>query len=242
MFLHARFTVYILPVVCVVCAMAPDAARAHVLGLSQLGGWVYIDRNNDGLLAFSTDPNPEYVIGDIRIDLFSKAGAIETFVATTQSDNVGRYLFEDISPGTYVLRETQSPTFVDGIDTLGSLQSLNSQPIPGNAFAGVTANDLLSDIVLTADVGGEFYNFGERGLAAGYASKRFLFGSRPGPPSASPPPPETPPPLGTPLFPEPASLTIALFIFFSISCSSAAVRARKYQTNVEVGRGARFIK
>jgi hypothetical protein len=193
-----------------------NAASAHIPGLSQVGGWVYIDRNNDGILAFSTDPNPEYVIGDIRIDLFSKAGNIETLVATTQSDDFGRYLFEDINPGTYVLRETQSAMFVDGIDTLGVLQSLNSQPIPGNASAGATTNDAFVDITLTADVGGEFYTFGERGLAAGYVSKRFLFASYTGPPSTPPPPPSTPPPPPESPFPEPTSLTMALMAVFGI--------------------------
>jgi SdrD B-like domain len=208
--MNTQFRKHFLRVICVVCAMVPNAAPARVIGLSQLGGWVYIDRDNDGVLAFSTDPNPEFVIGDIQIDLFSKTGTVETFVATTQSDDFGRYLFEDISPGTYVLRESQSPMFVDGIDTIGILQSLNGQPIPGTAFAGTVANDVLSDIVLTADVGGEFYDFGERGLAPGYVSKRFLFASRPEPPST------TPPPTGTPAFPEPTSLTIALFAFFSV--------------------------
>ncbi len=79
--------------------------------------------------------------------------------------------------------------FVDGIDTLGILQTLNSQPIPGNALVGATMTDTFFDIVLTADVCGEFYNFGELGLTAGYVSKRLLFASNPGPPSTLPIPP-----------------------------------------------------
>jgi hypothetical protein len=71
-------------------ASTPAVSAAHIPGLSQLGGWVYIDRNNDGNLAFATDPNPEYVIGDIRIDLLSKVGNVETVVATMQSDDFGR--------------------------------------------------------------------------------------------------------------------------------------------------------
>jgi hypothetical protein len=201
---------------CLVFTTVSNAALAQIAGLSRLGGWVYIDRNNDGILAFSTDPNPEYVIGDIQIDLFSKAGSVETLVATTHSDDFGRYLFEDINPGAYVLRESQSVMYVDGLDTLGILQSLNGQPIPGNASTGAMTNDAFVDIVLTADVGGEFYNFGERGLAVGYVSKRFLFASYSGPPTTPPPPETPPPPPETPLFPEPASLAMALMAVFGI--------------------------
>ena len=175
-------------IACLLATIASNATAAHLAGTSQLGGWVYIDRNNDGHLNFSNEPNPEYVIGDVTISLFSKVGTVETFVTSMQSDDFGRYLFENIAPGTYVLRETQPVEFVDGIDTLGVLQSLNAQPIPPGASAGTASNNAFSDIVLPADVGGEFYNFGERGLAAGYASKRFLFASAPPPNTAAPEP------------------------------------------------------
>ena len=42
---------------------ASNAPAAHIAGLSQLGGFVYIDRNNDGQIAYVNDPNPEYAIG-----------------------------------------------------------------------------------------------------------------------------------------------------------------------------------
>jgi hypothetical protein len=153
-------------------------------------------------------------------------------VTTTQSDDFGRYLFENITPGTYVLREMQSAMFVDGIDTLGVLQSLNNQPIPGNASAGAMSNDAFSNIVLPADVGGDFYNFGERGLAAGYASKRFLFGTRPGlnsPPPQSPPPGDPPP--GTPSSPEPTSILLALMAGFGL----APIRCRQAPKTKKAG-------
>jgi hypothetical protein len=185
---------YLFPIIFLAGVTTVDVTAAPITGMSQLGGWVYIDRNNDGNLAFSNDPNPEYVIGGVGVSLFS----------ATVSDDFGRYLFENITPGTYLLRETQPVEYVDGIDTLGVLQSFNGQPIPGNASAGSMADNTFLNIVLTADVGGEFYNFGERGLAAGYASIRHLFGSRPGL--------GTPPPTGQggPEGPEPTSLAYAL--------------------------------
>jgi hypothetical protein len=178
---------------CLVALFTSNAAAAHIPGLSQLGGFVYIDRNNDGQIAFANDPNPEFAIGGASISLFSKVGNVETLVATQQSSVNGRYFFENINPGTYVLRQTQPVEFVDGIDTLGELQSLNGNAIPPNASPGVVSNNTFSNIVLTPDVGGEFYNFGERGLTAGYASKTFLF--------------ESAPPL--PPIPEPTSLVLA---------------------------------
>jgi hypothetical protein len=182
-------------VVGLLAAFASNALAAHIPGQSQLGGWVYIDRNNDGQLAFSNDPNPEFVISDVTISLFKVVSNVEQFVASTVSDDFGRYLFENIDPGTYDMKETQPIEYVDGKDTLGSLIQLGSTPIPPTDSAGTVSNDAFSKIVLSADVGGEFYNFGERGLAAGYASKRYLLASAP--------------PLNTPT-PEPASMLLAL--------------------------------
>jgi hypothetical protein len=173
---------------CLFGAAMSYATAAHAQGTAQLGGWVYIDRNNDGHLAFSNEPNPEYVIDDVLISLFSKTNNVETPVTSMHTDQFGRYLFTNLVPGTYVLRETQPVEFVDGIDTLGHLISLNSQPIPGTASAGTVGPDSFLDIVLPANVGGDFYNFGERGLKAGYASKRYLLASTPPPNTAAPEP------------------------------------------------------
>ena len=204
MTLHRLMKRHLLLIVCLLGTVTSGVAFAQIPGQSQLGGWAYIDRNNDGVLAFLGDPDPEFVINDVFISLFSKVGSVETLIATMQTDQFGRYLFQNINPGTYVLRETPPIEFVDGIDTLGILQSLNGQPIPGTASVGVMTDNTFSDIVLTPDVGGEFYNFGERGLKAEYASKRFLFGTRPPPPGTPPPPPGDPP------SPEPTSLMLAL--------------------------------
>jgi hypothetical protein len=163
--------------------------------MSQLGVFRYIDRNNHGLFAFQNDPNPEFAIGNVPISLFSVVNNVETFISTIQSNQNGRYFFENIVPGTYSLRQTQPIEYVDGIDTLGVLQSLNGLPIPGTDSAGTASNNAFTNIILSADVGGEFYNFGERGLAAGFVSKRFLFASAP--------------PL-TPLVPEPGTVLLAI--------------------------------
>jgi MYXO-CTERM domain-containing protein len=186
---------YPIVLACLFGAVTSIATAAHIPGTAELGGWVYIDRNNDGHLAFSSEANPEFVIGDVSVGLFSKVGNVETPVSSMLTDQNGRYFFDNLTPGTYVLRETQPIEFVDGIDTLGQLFSLNSQPIPGTASAGTVSADAFLNIVLPADVLGEFYNFGERGLKAGYVSKRYLLASAP--------------PLNT-ATPEPASALLAL--------------------------------
>src|SRR5690242_7093222 len=91
---------------CLLCAAASFTTAVHAQGTAQLGGWVYIDRNNDGQLAFASDPNPEFVIGDVPISLFSKSGNTETLLSTVLTDQFGRYFFDSLNPGTYVLRET----------------------------------------------------------------------------------------------------------------------------------------
>ena len=155
------------------------AAQSTAPGHSQLGGWVYIDRNNDGVLAFANDPHPEFVIGGVEIRLFSQIAQQESLVSTTLTDNFGRYFFSGLSPGTYSLRETQPVEYVDGLDTLGILQSLTQQPVPNSASIGLMANNVFDGVVLPAGVRGDYFNFGERGMAPGYVSKRYLLGSAP---------------------------------------------------------------
>jgi SdrD B-like domain len=174
---------------CLCGAVTLIATAVHAQqATTQLGGWVYIDRNNDGHLAFADETNPEYVIGDVMISLYSKANNVETLVTSQMTDDFGRYLFTSMPLGTYVLRETQPIEFVDGIDTLGQ-RLLNNQVIPASSLDGTVSADAFINIDLTTNgVRGEYYNFGERGLKAGYASKRYLLASTPPPNTAAPEP------------------------------------------------------
>ncbi len=168
--------------------LASGALAAHIPGTAQLAGWVYVDRNNDGSLAFANQPNPEFVIGDVPISVFSVVNNVETLVSTQNTDPFGRFFFDNLVPGTYALRQTQPVEFLDGVDTLGSLQGINGNPVPAQASAGVAGNNAFTGIVLTADIRGDFYLFGERGLLPGFVSKRFLLASTPDPQVAVPEP------------------------------------------------------
>ncbi len=181
---------------CLVSTFALNATAATIPGMSQIGGWVYVDRNNDGHLAFLGEPNPEFVLGDVVVSLFSQANNTETFFGSTLTDPYGRFMFENVPVGTYVLKETQPVEYVDGKDTVGIFQGLNGFPAPSNPVVGTAGNDQFDNIVLTANVNADYYCFGERGVKAGYASKRMLLlTSQPG--------------LNTGV-PEPATILLAL--------------------------------
>ena len=173
--------------VCAALLPAPTFAQFT----SYLGGWVYVDRNNDGVLNFSTDPNPEIVIGGVNIRLYLHTGTDYALVATTATDDYGRYQFGQLGAGRYRLEQEQPVGWVDGKDTAGVLLRINDQQVPPGSDVGVAGNNFVTDIQLTANTIGEHYNFAERGLAAGNALKRYLFASTPSHPFAEPVPEPT---------------------------------------------------
>lgn len=144
-----------------------------------LSGWVYIDRNNDGLLAFDDEPDPEWIIAGAEVQLFELSSSGESLVAITQTDEHGRYVFSNLAAGDYSLRQVQPVEFVDGLDTLGALTTFQGQPVSQGVDPGVVAADAFEGIRITDNVMGNYYNFGERGLLPEYVSKRYLFGTAP---------------------------------------------------------------
>jgi hypothetical protein len=166
---------------------------------SILSGWVFLDRFNDGVLAFANEPEPDFVIPNVEVKLFQLVNSQEVEIASALTNDEGFYSFSGLSAGTYFLRQTQPVQYVDGLDSLGTLRSLVGQPLPGNAFAGNVSPNAFTDIVLPNNVAGEMYNFGELGLMPGYVSKRYLLAS-------APPLPET----DGNIIPEPTSLALGL--------------------------------
>ena len=164
---------------------------------SQLSGWVFIDRNNDGQLAFADEPMPDYVINGVKVSLFQIDNAQEVEIASTLTNDEGYYAFTDLAAGTYSLRQTQPVQYVDGLDSLGTLRSLIAPTLPAEAHAGTTVQNGFINIVLPENVAGEMYNFGELGFAPGYVSKRLLFASAPPMPT-----------IDRPVIPEPCGLTL----------------------------------
>lgn len=181
------------------CAcLAATLFAAPALAVSQLSGYTYIDRYNDGILLFDDSPNPDLVIPGVEIKLYSIAGMTETLLSTVVTNNIGLYSFTNLAAGTYSIRQTHPFQYLDGIDTLGTIRNLNNNNVPPGANVGVLAADAFTNIVLPDNARGEMYNFGERGLLAQYASKRNLLGS-------APPPQYAPDQQGVP---EPATVSL----------------------------------
>ncbi|WP_197525771.1 SdrD B-like domain-containing protein [Pseudobythopirellula maris] len=146
-------------------------------GDSQLSGWVYVDTNNDGQLAFMGDPQPEWVIDQVEVGLYTQTGAGEQLLATALTDQQGRYTFTGLEAGTYSLRQSQPVEYVDGLDTLGTIYTHAGAPVLAGVSPGVVLNDAFEQIELIDSVVGDYYNFGERGLLPWYVSKRYLLGT-----------------------------------------------------------------
>jgi len=111
-----------------------------------VSGFVYHDVSNDG----RRDANEEPIAG-VTIELVSASGSV---VSTTQTGDDGSYTFSRVLPGTYSIRETQPTSFLDGLDSPGTIDG---------TVIGSTANpgDLISGVVLRQGQRGVEYNFGE---------------------------------------------------------------------------------
>jgi protocatechuate 3,4-dioxygenase beta subunit len=110
---------------------------------SSLAGKVYADANNNG----AVDPG-EVGIGSVTLTLTGADDLGNPVTATTTTAADGSYVFGNLRPGTYSIKETQPAAYFDGKDTLGSL-------------GGTVSNDLFSNIGLSSGVNGINYNFGE---------------------------------------------------------------------------------
>ena len=111
---------------------------------SSLGGFVYVDADNNG-----TKGAGEATIAGAVVTLTGTddRGTAVNMPGATGSD--GAYLFTNLRPGTYTITETQPAGYLDGKDTQGT---------PGT---GTTGNDAFSNITLKQDVNGRNNNFGE---------------------------------------------------------------------------------
>jgi hypothetical protein len=151
------------------------AHSSETLGSSTLSGWVYVDRNNDGILAFNNDPNPELAISGVEITLFKTDSGSDVEMGKKTTDSGGSYSFGGLGAGTYKVRQTQPVAYVDGKETVGTFWP----PGSGGSVGTVSQNELLNIVLPTTQVWALGYNFGELGLTPGYVSKRFLLASSP---------------------------------------------------------------
>lgn len=120
---------------------------------ASISGFVYHDANNNGLR--KTDEAP--VVG-VEIELRDASGQR---IGTTKTSSAGFYEFQQLSAGTYTIVERQPAGWLDGRDTVGTVDG---------ATVGIAANDELRTVTLGWGQAGVEYNFGE--LLSGSLSGR----------------------------------------------------------------------
>ncbi len=118
---------------------------------NSISGRVFVDL--DGNVAY--DPG-EPLLAGVTIQLLDGQGNV---VRTTQTDDKGEYLFDDLAPGKYAVRELQPAGYSDGPDFVGSVGGQ------------LLAPDTITGIVLKSDMHGVRYDFSELASASisGYA-------------------------------------------------------------------------
>ncbi|MHB8972532.1 MAG: SdrD B-like domain-containing protein, partial [Pirellulaceae bacterium] len=112
---------------------------------SSLAGYVYHDRNSNGLRE-----NGEEAIPGVTVTLYGQGGLP---VAVTQTNAQGYYQFAALSAGMYRLVESQPSDWLDGQDTTGTIN--------GTPAGTVAGNDILQVGQLPWGATGVNYNFGE---------------------------------------------------------------------------------
>ncbi|MEO6408989.1 MAG: SdrD B-like domain-containing protein, partial [Burkholderiaceae bacterium] len=120
-------------------------------GGGQLGGFVYVDSNNDGV----RQPGETGIAG-VTLTLTGRSQSGNPVNLTATTDENGHYVFSNLPSADaagYTIRETQPVAWGDGLDSVGTLDG---------AASGTAGNDVINAIAYRGGLG-ENYNFGERG-------------------------------------------------------------------------------
>jgi autotransporter-associated beta strand protein/parallel beta-helix repeat protein len=120
--------------------------------LSSVGGYVFLDKNNDGIFNLVDEQG----IPNVTVQLsgvIDGPGGGAVLVQTQTTDARGNYSFNDLPPGTYSIVENQPAGYSDGPEQVGSLGG------------EVTVNDLIASIVVPPAASATGYNFVERPLS-----------------------------------------------------------------------------
>jgi hypothetical protein len=124
-------------------------AMAAFRSSASLGGYVYLDLNDDGV----KQPIEPGIAGvTVALVFTDSTGQVHSLAAQTAS--TGAYLFTNLAPGTYSISESQPAGYADGQDAIGTQ-------------GGTVGDDLLSNIVVGSGTNGTGNNFAEVGASLG---------------------------------------------------------------------------
>jgi hypothetical protein len=154
------FNVFLVePVVGAVIADGVAVGTISEVAVAGLSGSVYNDANGNGLRDAG-----EFGIAGVTIELFGTqvlpGGVTQQIQTFTQTDASGRYVFENLTTGSYSIHEIQPAFFNDGAD------------VPGRGGL-VTANDWMF-VNFTEGGSAAGFNFGEAGLRPQFMGKRMF--------------------------------------------------------------------
>ncbi len=127
---------------------------------STIGGRVYIDLNRNGVL-----DSGEIGLPGSQITLQGTVLGGVAVTRTVLTDTNGVFTVDELTAGTYQLRQTQPAATIDGLD---------SSTVNGV----VVADDLISNIVLNDDETLTGNHFAELGVAPQYVTINWLFASQ----------------------------------------------------------------
>jgi large repetitive protein len=120
-----------------------NVANNFIERYSSLAGTVFEDTDGDGV-----QDAGEPGIPGVTVTLTGTDAAGNTVNVPATTDANGDYVFADLLSGTYTVTETQPATYLDGLDTAGSV-------------GGTVSNDVISAVALGAGIDAVSYDFGE---------------------------------------------------------------------------------
>ncbi len=139
------------------------------LATGSISGFVYVDTDNDGLRVTPVGQS-HLAMQSVVVRLLAANGEGNwTQLSSVSTGTDGSYRFDDLAPGTYRVQEVQPAGYLDGKDTLGTIDG---------AVGGAVAQDQF-EIQLGSNENAVEYNFGERGLLPSSISLRFCLASAP---------------------------------------------------------------
>jgi protocatechuate 3,4-dioxygenase beta subunit len=131
---------------------AGAVAHAAQIPLATLAGWVYHDRDDNGVFAKGSEQG----IGGVTVELLDANGNPTgiTTITSTEPGKVGYYEFRNLFPGKYGVREVQPAGWLDGKDTAGDHGGLADPETSGRV-------DRIFGAILDFGDNAKEYNFGE---------------------------------------------------------------------------------